>query len=217
MPEVVIISGAFTEDPGQWIKMRLSCERLGANLHVIGPGRPFPGYPAMLEGIAYLKSITTPYVVHSCSYDVFLTRWDEAELIGAIESAGGLIVSTEAECWPAGPWCDVYKGGRGANGGQYCGRREQVIDFMETMYGRLGEVTAGGGNQEIIHRMLSDGYPAALDLNCEIFQSMSGQSIMDVSVHQGQFVNHKYGTFPMFVHFNGRTPGIDAFWKELNG
>lgn len=212
MNQVAIMSWAT--EPSEAKLLVESAGRVQAPLVLIGGigGNDMPLTKPALD----MSLRDEPYVVLTDAYDVLMVRWDEAELIGRIEEAGGLLVSTEAGCWPDGPWCSVYGGGRAANGGQYCGRRQQVIAFLETINRRLPEVTAGGGSQETIHRMIADGYPAKLDLNCEIFQSMSGSSSADISMHQGQVFNHATGSMPMFAHWNGRTPGMEEFWKGLN-
>jgi hypothetical protein len=53
---------------------------------------------------------------------------------------------------------------------------------------------------------------AALDTNCEVFQSMAGTNEMD-----GDGVNTTTGTQPSIIHGNGRVPGIPEMYRRVTG
>lgn len=222
MSKVRVLACAFTSDREHWARLRDSCFHHAAPLTVLGEGRAFPEYEIYAEWIDILNgnAFAEEYVAYTCSYDAFMTRWSESDLIARTDQAGGLLVSTEASCWPSGPWGLNYPaGGRAANGGQYCGRREQVRDLMAVMLKRIraGEVVAGGGNQEILHRMVGEMYPMELDLKSDIYHSMAGIGSSQVVMDNRLVRNPETGTSPMFLHFNGRTPGIDDWYGRVYG
>lgn len=193
-------------------------------LHVFGIDQEYPQHPGpkktIERGIAFLKERTEQYVVITDGFDVLVTRWNPAELIMMIDSAPHLIISVEWWVWPEGPWKAAYQhlDGRynwfAINGGQYCGRRDQLIAMWEYMVGIFDRESHN--SQRCLHRMYQDGAAFTLDLECRIFQSMYGPHDHMIVVQDGQAFNAVTGSNPMFLHFNGGAKGIERWNSALN-
>jgi hypothetical protein len=218
----LILSSAYTDDYTRWAALRDSAARYGVMLNVMGQGQNYPGGMVTIQrAIDFLKTREEQYVVVTDSFDVVMSRWDEREVNLLIDAAPDLIMSVEWWVWPKGPWDKAYSHlvGRhrwfAINGGQYCGRREQLIKMWEAMLWRWdrGQETAGGSSQELLHKMYNDGAAFTLDLECRIFQSMYGGHAHLIKVKDGRAFNTITGSHPMFLHFNGGAPGMRE-WKE---
>jgi hypothetical protein len=219
---LLILASAYTDDFGRWAALRDSAAKHGALLHVMGQGQPHPGWMQSIQlAIEFLKQREEQYVVLTDSFDVVMSRWDAREVCLLIDSAPDLIMSVEWWVWPRGPWAQAYAHLEGRhhwfaiNGGQYCGRREQMIAMWEAMVWRWqhGQETAGGGSQELLHKMYQDGAAFTLDLECRIFQTMFGPHRDLIKERDGKAFNIITGSYPMFLHFNGGAPGLKE-WKE---
>jgi hypothetical protein len=217
---IKVLTGAYTTDPDQWRHFRDSAVRHKVDLKVFGEGQPYPGLPAYRDVLAYLDTLTHPYVMITDAYDVAIVRWSEAEIAARIEaSPGKILMSCEENCWPAGPWCEAYRQrkdprlGRWGyiNGGQYCGRLVEVIQLIRELIKPEWNIQAGGGSQEIFHQIYAAGWPMDLDADSEIFQSMAGESSKFVMRGEGGVFNMQTLSWPMLLHFNGRTPGIEKW------
>ena len=235
MSDILVISSAYTTDAGRWRLFRDSCARFSVPVHMFGVGDP--NYPAM-EGIRnyveFLKGRDEKYILGTDAYDVICNRWDEVELRFIIDSAPHVVMSVEPLVWPVG-YDEVYSrvpshySWRAINGGQYCGRREQMLEVWEETWRRWqnGDATNGGTSQEILHQMFRAGFAFTLDLQCRVFQSMIGapakfiecRSISSFTSGEQLVAAHAYNTvtksIPMFLHFNGQAPGLQEWGDRL--
>jgi hypothetical protein len=189
----------------------LSISTTNEALHEIGEG--------FLRAADIVESFAGGYAIASDAFDVLFARWNTREIASAFESAkGNLLVSAEADCWPAGPWCAAYTEKPTpwpyVCGGQFGGKKDKVAAMYRETFARRETITMGGGNQEIMHRMFAEGYPMEIDCHCRIFQSMRSGPAKFVIPKDGQAYNQATGTRPMFVHFNGRAAGMKE-WEEI--
>lgn len=238
MSDILVLSSAYTPDPNQWAPFRLSCEKHGVPLHVFGLCDEYPTYPGMdgfKRGIEFLQSRSEEYIVLTDAFDVLCNRWDEDEVRMIIDSAPNLVMSVEPLVWPVGcpdtyPDPKRYKW-RAINGGQYAGRRIDMIDVWKCILGHWqdGWATLGGSSQEILHRMHAHyPWPFTLDLECRLFQSMLGENakyvwampetMPETIVQRAHAWNSITHSTPMFLHFNGSglnlSPGMQE-WASL--
>jgi hypothetical protein len=69
--------------------------------------------------------------------------------------------------------------------------------------------------------MYAAGYPFTLDTECEIFQIMGKRSVKHVDWLNTFGPPKAYNTlahsFPMFLHFGGRAPGMREWYERLYG
>lgn len=184
---------------------------------IFGLGTEHPGNDeAVIDtAIRVIQECDTPYVMGTDTYDTMFCRWDESEIISAINLAPrNVIYACESDCWPSGEWCAAYTHPgiwRHANGGGCCGKKDALVGllvstkmFIET-----------NNFQERLHRHYANGPTKfGLDVHCRIFQSMSGPGHVE---WQDGMVNTVEGTRPMLAHWNGRTPGIDTWYEKVMG
>jgi hypothetical protein len=234
----VILSTAHHADPNTWAGLRDTCALFGAPLHVLGTDKPLSyasNDPRLFtesvpDALAFLDSCDAEYIVVTDAFDVLCCRWDEGELITRINAArGNLIVSCEAACFPEGSWRAHYDAlspspWRYPNAGQFCGTRSAVVAFVRALDVGVRAIPGpyspvGGAAQEVLHRMICAGRSMSLDSQCSIFQSMYTGAVEHVGWTASETgpSNHLSGSHPMFMHFNGRAPGMDLWYRLLTG
>jgi len=238
MSDILVLSGAYTSNPDRWAAFRESCEKHKVPTHVLGIGETYPGMGAIANAMGCLQTRSEEYIVATDSYDVICSRWDEDEVRLLIDSAPDLIMSVEPLVWPVGspdsyPSKDRHKW-RAICGGQYAGRREQVIEMWSEMLNRwhTGQESLGGSSQELLHRMQYNRRRFTLDLECRLFQSMIGENAKLIygdgfgarrpwrglaGLPRHRAYNTITKTYPMFLHFNGgpgKSPGMEE-WRKL--
>lgn len=225
--KVAIVSCAFTNNDDDWKYLRLSAMINEVQLTMYGLGKPYPELKALEGLIPLVESLPQEYVLITDAYDVLVVRYDENEIISYIEENKKLIASCECQCYPPGFWCEKYIDGgiwRYPNGGQMCGYKKDIITLWKEYLSGFWEQSQGGSTQEMLHRMYAAGYPIFRDSECKIFQSMSGfgSNFIALSslyriINKGKNAvwNSKTDNYPMLMHFNGRTPGIEEWYKKL--
>lgn len=238
MSDILVLSFAFTPDTKKWAALRVSCMQHNVPLIVQGCGQEWPG-PCGFEAAAeFLKSRNEEYVVITDSFDVICNRWDEDELQMLIDSAPNLIVACDPYTWPF-EYAPLYEHLAkrykwfSPCGGQYAGRRTQVIAMWEEMM-RLwaaGAALHGGTSQELLTLMYSGKgfppWPFTLDLECRLFQSMiEPQARYIMKAPRAPMAtdpawiarNALTKSYPMFLHFNGQAANLSPsfeVWKKI--
>jgi hypothetical protein len=241
--EILVLTGAYTSDESRWAALRESAYRHNVPLVRLGEGTEYRGMEGIQDSIDFLKTREERYIVATDAYDVIVNRWNPEEVKRMIDSAPDLIMSVEHWTWPQGPWAGAYKhlNGRYAwyaiNGGQYAGRREQIINMWECMLidWRAGKAPNGGSSQEILHQYFGERgpiegkrvWPFTLDLECRLFQSMYGPPAQFIrlqtltaeghSLLKPKALNTVTSSVPMFLHFNGGAPGLAQWAEKLKG
>ena len=222
MSRVVVQTFAFTNNPSDWACLRETGKKFNVDLRVMGEGRAYPPPSQGFRELARLiHSYSEPYVVLTDGYDTFFSRWDENEVADLCEAAhGGILCATEDWCWPPGPHCAVYTGPHKSywfaiNGGGMAGRREAVANLCDVIADRVDECQHG--NQELLHKLLGEGYPMDRDQECRIWQCLHGRHSHLLEVYAEKAYNGSTGSWPMIVHANGTVPGLRKWWDACVG
>jgi len=219
---VAVIGGAYTNDDNTWRCLSESAEKRNVPLHIIGKGKGYP-HLRVFEDLAILvESLPDDYILLTDTYDVMVNRWHQEEIIDRVKEADGdLFVSANDDCWPAGPWCESYQDNgtpwRTACAGQYVGTKSAILILWKEFLSGRWEQSAGGTTQEMMHRMHAGGYPFTVDVKCEVFQIMGHISQPYIFEVTGRAYNIRTGTYPMFLHFGGRAPGMEDWFRRLYG
>jgi hypothetical protein len=233
LSDILVLSFAYTTDGSKWRALRNSCMKHRVPLHVMGQGQHHPGPCGFEEAAEFLKERSEEYIVITDSFDVICNRWDEDELRMLIDSAPNLIVACDPYTWPF-EYAPLYEHLAkrykwfSPCGGQYAGRRRQVIAMWEEMM-RLwaaGVAIHGGTSQELLTLMYNGKgftlWPFILDLECRLFQSMiepHARYIMKTFRPHGQeplwvAQNTITKSYPMFLHFNGQKANLSPSFEE---
>ena len=224
--DILVVSTAYTTDESRYKIFRDSCARHDVPVKSLGIGETYPDMH-VLEAVAnFLELRDERHIVLTDAYDALVNRWYERELSRLIDSAPHCMMSVEPQVWPVGQWHKAYAQLDGRYrwkaicGGQWCGRREQMIEVLKAIYAgwKAGGATAGGTSQEILHKMyagllLGGRWPFTLDLSCTIFQSMIGPEAKLIDDHVGCAYNTVTHSTPMFLHFNGQGQDLSEYWR----
>lgn len=216
MSDVLVLTRS--SDRAQSAPFERTAERHKLRLHILDGREPNSDVSGYLAGIAAVSNTDAKWIVLTDAFDVLVSHWDENELIGRLEySRGNLLMSCEQGCWPDGEWCALYPEAKRPwkyiCGGQYAGKRGEMLALMREIYERRDTVTAGGSSQEILHKLFIGGWPMSLDQNCSIFQSMLGTATDQIAFKDGRAYNSLTKTEPMLLHFNGGALGLKE-WRE---
>lgn len=246
--DIIVIASAHTTDHRLYTRFNMTVEKFCFPWMIIGMDQPldYPsndprlfvaGCPRMLR---LLASMTQPYVILTDSFDVLCCRpWQSGEVAAAIEnSRGQLLVSVEANCFPDGPWRAQYDAEcqtpwRYGNAGQFGGRRESVIAFLEALLEGTRKMTEeynpfGGSCQTVLHELYTAGYPMRLDTGCNVFQSLYTDAArhilmqdyywkdgLGIERQKPEVWNRLTGSHPFFLHYNGKAPGYQEMYERL--
>lgn len=249
MSDFLVLASSHSADPNACAGLRDTAALFNVPLVILGQDKPL-GYASndprlflesVPETLAFLRSTDARYIVISDAFDVLCCRWDQEEIAKQIEaSAGRLLISCEANCFPDGPWRASYDDHsqspwRYANAGQFCGTRQAVLALVEKFTEQMHFLDPlnpfGGAAQEILHRLWMHSYPMELDTECRIFQTMftgASEHVIHSSIQPSEMpekvrysstwaFNRITKSSPMFVHFNGRAPGMDVWYWNLTG
>lgn len=221
--KIAVVAPAYTTLPSEYKYLRESAAKHQIDLHILGEGKGWPEIEVYRDAMDLIATLPADYIVCTDAYDVMVARWSGPELVYHIEKSGGFLISAEAQCYPPGPWSEAYTPVGPwpyINGGQFCGRKDQLLRMMRMVLNGYTD-EKGGGSQERWHKMYADGVPIAVDRGCRIFQSMSGDAVQFIKpiTPTGHFLayNSHSDSCPMFLHFNGRTAGINHWYECIYG
>jgi len=201
MSDLTILSAAFYDSPDQYKHLVDSCRQLGLNLVLFGQGEPWRWWRHKTERtLDTLRRVATPYVLVTDSGDAFMCHGEEEIMRRYLKFGGHLVIGTEEGCWPAPELKPRYPVGssRYVNGGGYMGTAQMVQALLEEM------LAIDDSNEDEQYRMtlayLDNSDRICLDSHSSIFLTMSD--------------NPADGD-PCQMHFNGRTRGIEEWYKLM--
>jgi hypothetical protein len=198
-----------------------SAAKFGLPLTILDGQHNFNDMESYPQAIVALDASAAPYAIVTDAFDVLAARWDPGELAREIEGAvGQVLISGEVECWPMGDYCSAYASLRTtpwsyACGGQFCGRREPLLELMRKLYELRGAIINDGASQELLHHLVGAGYPMSIDAQCRVFQCMRTHIGENVEYRNGLPFNDVTRSWPMFLHFNGHDEKITAWAHAL--
>lgn len=219
MPHKIAITSTCFADLSNCALFTESCKKNNVIPHILMEGNN------LNDLISFVEKIDAEYILHTDSFDVIMNRWDEIEVLARLRDSH-ILFATESNCYPNSNWSSHFEPITSwpyPNGGQYLGKKERIIDLWKEMMSGKWLIEYGGGTQEQIQRMfMAERIGYRLDYFCNIFQSMCGNSsaiIIKEWEKKYKIYNLAYNleteSFPMFLHFNGRTQGIEEWFKKL--
>lgn len=216
MDDLLVFTPLFDFDGAKIHYLNDSCARCGVALQTYGSG-PWPGYIGgkISAAIPFLESRQEPYVLFCDASDVLMVR-DVAGLLETFRSfKKPLVISGERDCFPltelASRFPAADSGYSYPNAGGYIGERDAVILALQTM----DRTFEDGEDQARWIRLVADNPSSiAIDQQCAIFQTMSGGAAADVKFNAFGPFNARTLSRPYFLHFNGRTAGIEEAYRQ---
>jgi len=201
-----------------------SCERVGITLQTYGHDRNWPGsygVAKILHALEFLKTRTEDVCLYTDSQDSLLVH-DAHAILNAWMRCGAphVLLQAEKNCYPEPSWEPEYprtdSPWRYICAGGWMGTREGLIAALT----ELAEGEQFAKDSFCDQRCWTDWYlrhpsgklKAALDTNCEVFQSMAGTGEI-----REDGLNTATGTRPSVWHFNGRVGGESMWYRGITG
>lgn len=214
----------YSVPPVDMSLLRRSCERVGIDLQTYGSGKSWPGsygVAKILDACDFMKTRSEDICLYTDSQDSFLV-YGEQKILEAYERCGSPMILLQAEknCYPERNWASEYPVSRSPwryiCAGGWMGKREALIQSLE----ELADSEQFRMDSFCDQRVWTDWYlryptaqlRAALDTNCEVFQSLFWR---DEMTDDG--FNLITGTRPCIVHMNGRTHGEREWYQRITG
>lgn len=214
MNDLLVFTPKFDFGPDKMHHLVDSCKHFGIEVQTYGEG-PWPGYieGKITRAIPFLESRPEKYVLFCDASDTMMAR-DPAGLLNAFHRFHHpLVISAERDCFPLRDLALKFTPAEGGysfpNAGGFMGERTAIISALDFMRQHYTE----GEDQARWLRLLVDS-PNKIDSCCTIFQTMSGGASSHLRFEDGACYNVCTGARPYFLHFNGRTTGIEEAYRQ---
>ena len=205
--------------------LRRSCDLYDIPLATYGEGS-WPGYAQgkIVAARQFLESRTEPFAMFVDGRDVIIL--DRAErILDQYQRIGSeIVISAEKTCWPDATLASHYpypkppyhnSPWRFINAGGWIGERKALIKALAA----AGEYSGAWPNDDQrcwteFFLYMGGRQIMTIDAGCQIFQSMGGTNSHELGPTGENLITHKT---PKVVHFNGRTPNIGLWYRNLTG
>lgn len=226
MKDLLVFTCDYPSPPADISLLRRSCELYDIELATYGQDRNWPGYAQgkIVAAREFLMGREEPFAMFVDGRDTFLT-YGAPNILDQFQRIGSeIVIAGEKTCWPDAalgthypyprppyhnsPW-------RFINAGGWIGVRQTLIHAL----GEAADYTDKWPNDD--QRMwteifLYNGWRnrITIDAGCQIFQCMGGVGSHELGPGGENLVTH---SFPKVLHFNGRTPNIGLWYRNLTG
>jgi len=192
-------------NPG-FIELKKSLIKREIHHHIINV--PWQGFYTKVSELGkYASSCDADYILFVDAHDVIFTGpldyiKESIPMFGDVDA----IFSAEKGCWPDASLESRYEKTkypwRFLNSGSFLFKPSALANLIKE------EDLFVGMDDQLYYteKYLDKKMNAVLDLNCEIFQSVSHDSGESFSIEDGMFKNVITGTYPVVIHGNGKTP-----------
>lgn len=226
MNNLLVFTCDYAEPKMNLDLLRRSCDLYDIELATY-TGAGYPGHKRgkIIDAAAFLRSRSEPFAMFADGQDVIVI--DRAErILDTYQRIGSeIVISAEKTCWPDAdlgahypypkppyhnsPW-------RFINSGGWIGERGALIAALES----AGEYNGPAFNDDDQYCwtewFLRKGgrNHCTIDAGCQIFQSMGGTNSHELGPTGENLITHQT---PKVLHFNGRTPNIGLWYRNLTG
>lgn len=182
--------------------LKASAARLNLNLCSYDVS-PWPGYVTgkLRRGVEFLETRTESYAMWVDGHDTLLLK-SEADIIKIFElSYSPVVLAAENNCWPDTFASRYYPAQHGPfiNSGAFIGARRCLLAAMQAALASASDEDDQRAWTTTYIRQAEE-FDITLDKQRRLFQCMGdGTPIAD----------------PCVLHWNGRTPGREEFWRKL--
>lgn len=225
MNDLLVFTCDYPAPPADISLLRRSCELYNVPLVTYGAGG-WPGYTRakIVDAAHFLISREEPFAMYVDGRDTFLLN-SAPEILEKYQRIGSpVVIAGEKTCWPDAalgthypypkppfhnsPW-------RFINSGGWIGGRYAIIEALRIA--RSYENTWQSDDQRCwTEAYLRGGIRSftTIDAGCQIFQCMGGIGAHELGPTGENLITHQK---PSVLHFNGRTPHIGMWYRNLTG
>ena len=194
-----------------------------------GFDKPWPGFvkAKIFDVQEFLKTISScTHALYTDCFDSFLLA-DTDEIMRNFRAMNSpVVISAEKNCFPLTDldWHFKHSSDKPdtfrsewiyPNAGGWMGEIPALIATLEKLREYVGSALPDDDQAYWCQGLATGTVRAKIDTGCRIFQTMAN-SDQDVRVIEGRLYNLTTESCPCVVHFNGRTPGMEEMWAQIN-
>jgi len=168
----------------------------------------------MVNAYRYARECEETHLFIVDSYDVIVLGGMKEAL--ARIPLGKQVWNTEKNAWPYEQWSLLYPNKpwdwKYLNGGACFVEVESFCRMMEA-----NPILPTDNDQVILARTFlteREKWDMHLDYGCQVFQTLCGLQDGDLSIDMGRVKNNRTGSYPLFLHGNGKHP-MGEFYKLI--
>lgn len=226
--KIKVITVATQENYG----LRMLCEslrRAEMDYVVLGLGETWQGF-----GMKIIKTREYLRTLVGYTHFIFVDAYDTLFLKPITDYEGGIIFSTEKNCWPDynAPYPESKAVFRYLNSGCYIAPIDEYLALIDHF-----PINYADDDQRYFTNIYLKTDKIKLDTDCKLFQSYAFTDQNDLTITPNSIINNHSGSEPAVIHFNGKCldpkiysmiqfkdmAEVKAFWrndeqtqKELN-
>lgn len=194
---VKVITVATQDNPGLHM-LRKSLDLAGMDYTVLGLGQPWRGFGTkIILTRDYLRTL------EGYTHFIFVDAYDTLFLKPITDYEGGIVFSTEKNCWPdvdkAKEYPESYSPFRYLNSGAYIAPIDEYLALTDQF-----PVDYADDDQRYFTNIYLKSGEIKLDTNCRLFQSYAFTDQTDLTVLTDTVINNHSCTEPAVIHFNGK-------------
>lgn len=190
-----VITVATREDHGLHM-LKKSLALAGMDYTVLGMGQPWRGFGTkVILTREYLRTL------EGYTHFIFVDAYDTLFLKPITEYQGGIVFSTEKNCWPDvdAPYPPSDAVFRYLNSGCYIAPIDEYLALTDQY-----PVDYGDDDQRYFTNIYLTSGQIKLDTDCMIFQSYAFTDHNDLEITPGKIINKHSQSEPYVIHFNGK-------------
>jgi hypothetical protein len=185
-----------TQDNHGLQSLKKSMDKAGMDYIVLGLGEPWRGFGTkVILTREYLRTL------EGYTHFIFVDAYDTLFLKPITDYEGGIIFSTEKNCWPDynAPYPDSKKVFRYLNSGCYIAPIDEYLELTDQF-----PVNYADDDQRYFTTIYLRTNRIKLDTDCRLFQSYAFTDASDLTITADKVINNHSQSEPAIIHFNGK-------------
>lgn len=193
--KVKVITVATQDNPGLQM-LRRSLDRAGMDYVVLGLGEQWRGF-----GMKIILTRDYLRTLEGYTHFIFVDAYDTVFLKPITEYQGGIVFSTEKNCWPDynAPYPASTKAFRYLNSGSYIAPIDEYLALVDQF-----PVDYADDDQRYFTNIYLKTDRIKLDTECRLFQSFAFTDASDLTIKHDRIINNYSQSEPAVIHFNGK-------------
>jgi hypothetical protein len=185
-----------THEPTGLQQLRKSMDRMGLDYVVLGIGEPWQGF-----GMKVIKTREYLRTLEGYTHFIFVDAYDTLFLKPITEYEGGIVFSTEKNCWPDynAPYPVSTKVFRYLNSGCYIAPIDEYLALTDEY-----PINYADDDQRYFTNIYLRSGKIKLDCDCKLFQSYAFTDQNDLTILPNKIINNHSQSEPAVIHFNGK-------------